>query len=584
MQYFLACEQNTSYENIHCFQMVMFQISTESWYRSRLMISLTNISKSHGQKILYKDAGFQIRPEDRIGLVGPNGAGKTTIFRVIMGEESVDSGTVNIPDKTIIGYFSQDVGEMKGRSALEEVESGAGRLSELAQEIARLEKALQESAEKPISDDDMTNLLARYGDVQMEFQQRGGYELNSRAKEILTGLGIGPGDFDRPVESFSGGWKMRIALAKILALNPDVLLMDEPTNHLDLESIIWLEGWLKEFKGAIVMTSHDREFMSRVVSRIVEIAHKTITVYSGNYDYYLREKEVRKDQLLASHRKQQEMLAKEEEFIARFAARASHAAQVQSRVKKLEKIDRIEIPPDEATIHFDFPTPPRSGNEVVKLEGLAKEWKHSDGTSKPVFSGATGLVRRLDKIAVVGVNGAGKSTLLKVICGETEASQGRAVIGANVSVGYFSQHALDVLNPKNTVFEEVQSRIPNASINYVRSLLGAFLFTGDDVSKKISVLSGGEKSRVVIATLLVNPVNLLILDEPTNHLDIRSREILLEALKRFDGTIMIVSHDRHFLRELVTRVFEVDHGQLNTFEGGFDYYVDKSQRLAQLKH
>lgn len=539
------------------------------------MIHLTNISKQYGTRVLYANASFQVRPGDKIGLVGPNGAGKTTIFRLITGEEGVDSGNINIADRLVVGYFSQDVGEMRGRSALEEVKLGAGRVSQLATELATLEKKLQDSAENPLDDDGMSQLLERYGEVQLEFEERGGYDLQSRAQEILTGLGISPSDHDRPVEAFSGGWKMRIAMAKVLLLNPQVLLMDEPTNHLDIESILWIEQWLRDFKGALVMTSHDREFMNRIVNRIVEVANKTITTYSGNYDFYLREREIRREQLLAEHRKQQDMLAKEEEFIARFAARASHAAQVQSRVKKLEKIERVEIPAEEKTMAFDFPVPPRSGNDVVKLENLAKEWTLENGATKPVFSGVSGVVRRLDKIAVVGVNGAGKSTLLKIICGETQASSGIAQVGASVKLGYFSQHSIDVLNPNKSIYEEIHDRIPHATLGYVRNLLGAFLFSGDDIHKKISVLSGGEKSRVVLATILAEPVNFLVLDEPTNHLDITSRELLLKAIQNFDGTVMIVSHDRHFLRAVTKRVFEVDHGALRTYEGGYDYYLSK---------
>jgi ATP-binding cassette subfamily F protein 3 len=542
------------------------------------MIHLTNITKQYGQRVLYKDASFQIRPGDKIGLVGPNGAGKTTIFRVIMKEEGVDGGTVSIEGKTVIGYFSQDVGEMKGRSALEEVKAGAGKVSDLAAKLAKMEKQLEDSAINPISDDAMAELLEKYGEAQLEFEQRGGYDLDARAKEILTGLGIGPGDYDRPVESFSGGWKMRIALSKILALMPDVLLMDEPTNHLDMESIIWLEEWLKNFKGSLVMTSHDREFMNRIVTRIIEVANKSITVYSGNYEFYLREREIRKEQLLAAHQKQQDMLAKEEEFIARFAARASHAAQVQSRVKKLDKIERIEIPAEEKVMAFDFPNPPRSGNEVVQMKALGKQYPLENGKTKSVFGGVSGVVKRLDKVAVVGVNGAGKSTLLKIMAGQTEPTDGNCTIGASVRMGYFSQHALEVLNPDKTIFDEIHDRIPDATIGFVRNLLGAFLFSGDDVYKKIGVLSGGEKSRVVLATILATPVNFLILDEPTNHLDIKSREILLEALKNFDGTVVLVSHDRHFLKAVANRVFEVDHGEMRVFEGNFQYYMDQKQK------
>ncbi len=543
------------------------------------MIHLTNISKQYGTRVLFKDASFQVRPGDKIGLVGPNGAGKTTVFRLIMKEEGVDEGDINIADKLIIGYFSQDVGEMRGRSALEEVKAGAGRISTLAQQIEKIEKRLEQSVENPLSDDDMAALLEKYGEAQLEFEQRGGYDLDSRAKAILTGLRIGPDDYDRPVETFSGGWKMRIALARILALNPDVLLIDEPTNHLDLESIVWLEEWLVAFKGSVVMTSHDRDFMNRIVSRIVEVANKAITTYSGNYDFYLKEREIRKTQLLAAHSKQQDMLAKEEEFIARFAARASHAAQVQSRVKKLDKIDRIEIPVEEKTMQFEFPTPPRSGNDVVKMQNLSKSWPLENGSEKHVFSGVSGVVRRLDKIAVVGVNGAGKSTLLKTICGQTESSTGNVSLGASVHVGYFSQHSLEVLNPENTIYDEVHNLIPQSTIGFVRNLLGAFLFTGDDVYKKISILSGGEKSRVVLATILAKPMNLLILDEPTNHLDIRSRELLLKAVQNFDGTVLIVSHDRHFLRSVANRVFEMNHGEMRIYEGNYEYYTSQKEKV-----
>ena len=540
------------------------------------MIHLTNITKQYGQKVLFQNASMQVRPTDKIGLVGPNGAGKSTIFRIITKQDGIDGGEVNISDRLVIGYFSQDVGEMSGRTALEEVKAAAGRISMLADQLATMERKLELSATEPMSDDAMASLLEKYGEAQLEFEQRGGYDLDSRAKAILTGLGIGPDDYNRPVESFSGGWKMRIALAGILALNPDSLLMDEPTNHLDLESIVWLEEWLVNFKGSLVMTSHDRDFMNRVVSRIVEVAHKTITTYSGNYDYYERERAIRSEQLHAAFQKQQDMLAKEEEFIARFAARASHAAQVQSRVKKIDKIERIEIPAEERAVKFDFPQCSRSGNDVVRLEALAKSWPRIDGNGvKDVFGGVSGVVRRLDRVAVVGVNGAGKSTLLKCIAGMAQPTSGNVTLGASVKLGYFSQSSLDVLHEHKTIFEEIHDRIPDGTIGYIRNLLGAFLFSGDDVHKKIGVLSGGEKSRVVLASILASPVNFLILDEPTNHLDIKTREILLDALKNFDGTIMLVSHDRHFLRSIANRVFEVDRGEMRTYEGHYGYYVSK---------
>ncbi len=543
------------------------------------MIALSNFTKAYGQKTLFKDASFHVNAGQKIGLVGANGAGKSTLFRFLTKQETVDTGHVSIPEKLVIGYFSQDVGEMHGRSALEEVMAGAGPVSDLAKELTSLEARLEDSGVNPISDGDMEKLLERYGEVQTHYQSMGGYELETNAKENLTGLGIGPDDYHRPIETFSGGWKMRIALAQILTMKPDLLLMDEPTNHLDVESIEWLEEWIKNFPNPIVMTSHDREFMNRIVNVVIEAGNRTLTAYSGNYDYYERERVIRREQLLSSHKKQQDMLAKEEEFIARFAARASHAAQVQSRVKKLDKIDRIEIPAEEQVMRFQFAQAARSGDDVVALKDLSKIWQGDGGKPKPVFSGITGMVRRLEKVAVTGVNGAGKSTLLKVIAGETEATSGSATVGASVSMGYFSQHSLDILNPNSTVFDEVFSRVPDPSIGFVRNLLGAFLFSGDDVHKKISVLSGGEKSRVVLATLLATPRNFLILDEPTNHLDIKSREVLLQALQDFEGTIMIVSHDRFFLRALVNRVFEVDHGQLQIFDGNYDEYRGKREKF-----
>jgi ATP-binding cassette subfamily F protein 3 len=541
------------------------------------MVHLSNISKQHGSQILFRDASFQILPGTHTGLVGPNGAGKTTVFRIISGQEEPDSGEVILSKKTTVGYFSQDVGEMSGRSALEEVMATCGSTVRLAAEMKEMEAAMCE----PQSDDEMAALLERYGTAVEEFEHMEGYDLDSRAQAVLTGLGIGPDRYNHPVESFSGGWKMRIALASILTLKPDVLLLDEPTNHLDVESIIWLEEWLgSEFKGALLMTSHDRDFMNRVVTRIIEVANTTVTTYGGNYDFYERERDIRLEQLMASYKRQQDMLAKEEEFIARFAARASHAAQVQSRVKKLEKIERIEIPAEERTVRFGFADPPRSGDDVAAFEGLGKVWMTPDGQKKPVFHGVTGMVKRLNKIAVVGVNGAGKSTFLKILASQTEPTTGSMTIGANVEIGYFSQHAMELLDPRKTIFETMQDYMPLATIGTIRNLLGAFLFSGDTVEKRIEQISGGEKSRVVLATILARPVNFLILDEPTNHLDIRSREMLLETLKNFGGTIVLVSHDRHFLRLLVDRVFEVDHGEMRVYEGSYDYYLSKSHHAA----
>lgn len=548
------------------------------------MISISNLTKTIGGQVLYKNASFQIKPGDKIGLVGPNGTGKTTFFRMIMNEESYDEGTISVPEKTRIAYFSQQVGEMHGKTALQEVIEGNKRVYELDIEIKKIEKILEESVEKPLSDNEMDKVLDKLGIYQTEFEKLGGYEVESNAKEILTGLRIDPEDHEKMVEDFSGGWKMRIALAKILILIPDLILMDEPTNYLDLESIIWLETWLKEYKGSVLMTSHDREFMNNVVTKVVEVANKQVTSYTGNLDYYYSEREVRRKQLSAAYNRQREMLSKEEEFIAKFQARASHAAQVQSRVKKLDKIDRIELPPEEEVMNFTFPKPDRGSNDVVIVKDLSKSWFDTTGKENKVFSGLTTTVNRLEKVAVVGVNGAGKSSLLKVICGHTDATEGVANLGPSIKLGYFSQYSLEVLNPENTIFDEVRSRLANdVSDGYIRNLLAAFLFKGDDVLKKVKVLSGGEKSRLVLAVLLSSPHNLLVLDEPTNHLDILSRGVLLDALKAYEGTVLIVSHDRHFLNQLANKVYEVDKGGIRVFEGGYQYYADKKLRESKVK-
>ncbi|MBN1523840.1 MAG: ABC-F family ATP-binding cassette domain-containing protein [Spirochaetales bacterium] len=536
------------------------------------MINLSNIKISYGDRILFKNGNILINNNDRIGLVGHNGSGKTTVFRLIAGLETPDEGEVLVDPGQVIGYFRQDAGEMSGGTVLEEVLSGAGRVSEIAHQLSGLEHRMSDPDGPGLSDEEMNH----YGELQIEFQHVNGYELENNAEAILEGLGIGKDRMQEPVEHFSGGWKMRIALARILLMKPDVLLMDEPTNHLDVESIVWLEQWLASFKGALVMTSHDREFMTRICKKTVEVALGMITTYSGNYDFYLREREIRREQLLASKKRQDAMLAKEEEFIAKFAARASHAAQVQSRIKTLEKIERIEVPPDPKVMKFTFGDIKRSGDIVVEMKDLAKSWKNTDGSDLRVFSGITGTVVRKNRIAVTGINGAGKSTLLKVITGQTDPSSGICTLGSSVNIGYFSQYSSDVLKAEHTVYEEVASRIPNATISYVKNLLGAFQFPGDDADKRISVLSGGEKSRVILAAIIAQPVNFLVLDEPTNHLDIASREVLLEALQSFDGTLMIVSHDRYFLRHLANRVFQIDHGMLNVFEGDYHYYLEKT--------
>jgi len=534
------------------------------------MISFNAVTKQQGSKILYSNASFQINPGEKWGLVGPNGAGKTTLFRLLVKEDSPDAGSVSVPEKLRVGYFSQNIEDMNGRSVLEEVLS-AGNLEAIKNEIQILEAKL---SDPNLTEDDMMVTVERYGDLQSQFEAMGGYDLESKAQQILGGLGFSNEDMHLDVGRFSGGWKMRVSLAKILLLQPDMLLMDEPTNHLDVESIVWLEQWIKDFKGSVLMTSHDRDFMNRLVTKTIEVANKTLTVYGGNYDFYDREKAVRREQLLAAASRQEAMLAKEEEFIARFAARASHAAQVQSRVKKLDKIDIIEIPPEDRVMNFVWPEPPRGGDEVVKFQNLSKVWQLEDGREKHVFANANGLVKRNDRVAVVGVNGAGKSTLLKIITGMVDATSGTCNMGPSIVHGYFSQNSLDLLDPKKTILQEVENRVPNATMGSIKNLLGSFLFSGEEVEKKISVLSGGEKSRVLLACILSHPVNFLVLDEPTNHLDIKSREVLLNAIKTFTGTVMMVSHDRYFLREITTKVFEIDKNNLTIYDGDYQYYLE----------
>ncbi|MDC7223009.1 MAG: ABC-F family ATP-binding cassette domain-containing protein [Spirochaetales bacterium] len=540
------------------------------------MINLSDIRLAYGERILFKDASLLIQNSDKIGLVGPNGSGKTSLFRIISGEEKPDEGSLSILPGTVVGYFSQDVGEMAGKSVLQQVKEGAGRVYELSLEMSEMESIMSDEEQMAaMTPEEMEEFLTRYGEVQTDFMNRDGYELESNARAILDGLGIPESRQDEGVENFSGGWKMRIALAQILLLNPDVLLMDEPTNHLDMESILWLEEWLNSYKGALMMTSHDREFMTRNCGKTVEVGGEAVTTYSGDYDFYLREREVRREQLIAAQRRQQAQLAKEEEFIARFAARASHAAQVQSRVKMIEKMERIVVPPEPKVMKFNFPPCPRSGDVVARLENLAKRWPLPSGGEHPVFSGIDGVIQRGDKIALTGINGAGKSTLLKVIAGLTEANEGSALQGASVSPGYFSQYSGDSLNGENSIFEEISSLLPKETVGTIKNLLGAFQFSGEEADKKIAVLSGGEKSRVMLASLLARPINFLMLDEPTNHLDIASREVLLEALQKFEGTLIIVSHDRYFLKHLVNRVFEIDQGVMRVFEGDYSYYLEK---------
>ena len=512
------------------------------------MISFSSINKQYGKQLIFVDASFQLNPGEKVGLVGPNGSGKTTLFRMIVDEESPDDGDVSVPKKLTVGYFRQDVEEMTGRSVLDEAIAGSGRAGDLHHEL----EALQHALEDPARADEMESILARFGDVQEEYEHLGGYTLEAQAREVLHGLGFQDDQIDGDVGALSGGWKMRVALARVLLGRPDVLLMDEPTNHLDLESIIWLEQFLKSFTGALLMTSHDREFMNRIVSKIAEIDGGEIIVYSGNYDFYERERAIREDNQQAAFARQQSMLAKEQRFIERFKTHAAKAAQVQSRIKALDKIEKIELPKKRTVVRFDFRTPPRSGDQVAVMEDLCKSYG-----PRVIYDDFSLTIRRGERWAVMGRNGAGKTTLLKMIAGATHPDSGSVRLGASLTMGYFAQQSLDVLNPDLTVLEQLQQDFPQDGIGSLRSLAGAFQFSGDDVDKKIRALSGGEKSRLAMARMLYNPPNFLVLDEPTNHLDLATKEMLIGALKDFEGTMVFVSHDRTFLRGLGTRVLEL---------------------------
>jgi len=512
------------------------------------MIALSTVSKQYGRQLLFVEASFQLNPGEKVGLVGPNGSGKTTLFRMITGEEDPDEGDVSVPKRTTIGYFRQDVEEMAGRSVLDEAIAGSGRAGTLHHELEDLQHAMADRARA----DDMDRILARFGEVQEEYDHLGGYALEAQAREVLHGLGFDDDRIDGDVGALSGGWKMRVAMARVLLGNPDVLLMDEPTNHLDIESIIWLEQFLKARSGALLMTSHDREFMNRVVSKIAEIDDGEITVYTGDYDFYERERTIRDANREAAYARQQAMLAKERRFIERFSAHAAKAAQVQSRVKALDKIEKIELPKKRRVVSFDFRQPARSGEQVAVLESVSKAYG-----SRVVHDGLSMTIRRGERWCVMGRNGAGKTTLLRMVAGALAPDAGEIRLGASLKMGYFAQQALDLLDPELTVAGQLERDFPGESIGTLRNLAGAFQFSGDDVEKKIRSLSGGEKTRLAMARMLLDPPNFLVLDEPTNHLDLATKEMLVEALRAFEGTMLFVSHDRTFLRGLSNRVLEL---------------------------
>jgi len=540
------------------------------------VISFSAINKQYGKQLIFVEASFQLNPGEKVGLVGPNGSGKTTLFRMIVGEEEADDGSVTVPKRLHIGYFRQDVEEMQGRSVLDEAIAGSGRAGDLHHELEELQRAMED----PERADEMDRVLDRFGHVQEEYEHLGGYALEAQAREVLHGLGFEDDQIDGDVGALSGGWKMRVALARVLLGRPDVLLMDEPTNHLDLESIIWLEGFLKSFQGALLMTSHDREFMNRIVTKIAEIDSGEIVTYSGDYEFYERERAIRETNQQAAFARQQAMLAKEQRFIDRFRTHAAKAAQVQSRIKALDKIEKVELPKKRHVVKFEFRVPPRSGDQVAVIEDLHKRFG-----ARVIYDGFSLTVRRGERWAVMGKNGAGKTTLLKMIAGATEPDSGSVRLGASLSMGYFAQQSLDVLDPELTVIEQLQKDFPQDGLGSLRSLAGAFQFSGDDVDKSIRALSGGEKSRLAMARMLYNPPNFLVLDEPTNHLDLATKEMLVEALKEFEGTMIFVSHDRTFLRGLSSRVLELggENGRdknPHVYLGSYVEYVQKTGHEA----
>jgi ATPase subunit of ABC transporter with duplicated ATPase domains len=539
------------------------------------MIRLDNVSKQHGHQILFIDASMGLQKGEKAGLVGPNGAGKSTLFRMIVGEEKPDDGQVSIDTGMTIGYFNQDVGEMSGQSAVAAVMDGVGPVSALAAEMAQLEAAMVD----PDKADDMDKIIERYGEVQGRFQELDGYALEAKAREVLAGLSFSQERMDGDVGLLSGGWKMRVALARILLMRPDGMLLDEPSNHLDLESLIWLEAFLKNYEGALLMTSHDREFMNRIVGKIIEIDGGSLTTYSGNYDFYDQQRALNEKQRQAQFERQQAMLAKEIKFIERFKARASHAAQVQSRVKKLDKIEKIEPPRRRQSVQFEFRSPPRSGEDVALFRGVHKAYG-----SHAIYEGLDFQVRRTERWCVLGANGAGKSTLLKLVAGDTRPDQGSVSLGSSVKMGYFAQHSMDLLDGDDTIFETLDKAFPQAGQGTLRTLAGCFGFSGDDIEKTCRVLSGGEKARLVMAMMLFDPPNFLVLDEPTNHLDMATKEMLVTALADFEGTMLFVSHDRHFLAALSNRVLELTPEGVHQFTGGYTEYVARTGQEAPGLH